>query len=407
MKTVLRTLPATLALLVFGCDHRFERSGQHGAPPIEQETRRQSAHSQPSGENAVAMVPSAGETSISPPSASRRSERGEPKAVEPFEVRYQESRFLRVPDMFLATDSPPMVSAHEATFLREDDEVFGVVVSGQARAYPVRALCYHHVINDHIEDTPVVVMYCVICSSGMSFDPVVNDQQLTFGFHGIWQGVAVVYDRQTRSVWLHLTGECIEGPFKGTTLKAIAGRHVLWSEWKRDHPNTQVMGEEQRFKSRYFPTESARRGLDYFPRGFRSTIQTTSELLSPSALCYGIKTPAAAKAYPFDALAHLEDGLLNDRVGDVPVVVVFEKGTRSAVGHGRTLDGKLLEFERTPEGLLRDKKTGSVFDRDGYGVSGPLKGDRLPSVVGVQAEWYGWFASYPDTSVYGVEPNEM
>jgi hypothetical protein len=296
-----------------------------------------------------------------------------------------------------------MVSADEATFLQEDDEVFGLVAFGQARAYPVRALCYHHVINDLIKGTPVAVMYCVICSSGMVFDPVVNDRRLTFGFHGIWQGLAVVYDRQTRSLWLHLTGMCIDGPLQGKQLQALPARHVLWSEWKRDHPNTQVMGEEQRFKPRYFPRDSARRGLDYFPHGFAATIQTKSDLLPPSALCYGIKTSTLAKAYPFEALRHLENGILNDRVGDVPVVIAFDKGTGSAVGHGRTVDGKLLEFGRTADGLLRDEKTGSVFDRDGYAISGPLRGRRLPAVVGIQAEWYGWFAGYPQTSVYGAD----
>jgi len=321
---------------------------------------------------------------------------------EPPAVRSRESQFLRVPDMFLAADGPPTVAARVATFLEPDDEVFGLVVSGKPRAYPIGALCYHHVVNDQIESTPIVVTYCVVCSSGIGFDPVVNGRRLTFGFHGIWQGVALVYDRQTRSVWLHLTGECIEGPLKGTVLKPIPGRHVLWSEWERDHPGTEVMGEEDRFRSHYFTKDSARRGLDFFPSGFLPTIENRSDLLPLSALCYGIKTPSAAKAYPFDVLMNVENGILNDRVGNVPVVIVFDRRTRSAAGHGRSLDGDPVEFERTADGLLRDKRTGSVFDRDGYGISGTLEGRRLPTVFGVQAEWYGWFALYPETSVYGV-----
>lgn len=388
MKTLRFGLLAALPLLAFGCTQQFEQDERGPTAHVDQERTGDAIPARSSAASA-GIVATENDASLASPA--------------PSEGRYCENRFYRAHDKFLATDSPPVVTADEATFLSVDDEVFGLVVSGQARAYPVRPLCYHHAVNDTIKDTTIVVTYCVICSSGIAFDPIVNGRQLTFGFHGIWQGAAVLYDRQTQSKWLHLTGECIEGPLKGTTLKAVPGRHVLWSEWKRDHPDTEVMGEEQRFVSRYTPSEWARRGLDYFPKGFLPTIETTSDVLSASALCYGIKTSAAAKAYPFETLMHVEDGVLNDQVGNVPVVVVVDKATGSAAGHGRTLDGEVLEFERTADGLLRDRKTRSIFNRDGFGVSGMHQGRRLPTVVGLQAEWYGWFAAYPATSVYGVE----
>ena len=80
-------------------------------------------------------------------------------APEPFKVRFQESRFYRKPDEFLPADNPTIVGAAEATFLNDDDEVLGFVVNGQARAYPVGALCYHHVVNDRIAETPVAITY--------------------------------------------------------------------------------------------------------------------------------------------------------------------------------------------------------------------------------------------------------
>ena len=74
-------------------------------------------------------------------------------------VRYAEERFLRSHDQFISADRPALVAAHEVTFLEDDDEVLGFVLDGEARAYDVRALCYHHVVNDFIGTTPIAVTY--------------------------------------------------------------------------------------------------------------------------------------------------------------------------------------------------------------------------------------------------------
>lgn len=240
----------------------------------------------------------------------------------------------------------------------------------------------------------------MICSSGVGFDPHHNGQRLTFGFHGIWQGVAVLYDKQTRSLWMHLTGECIDGPLEGATLKPITGRHVQWWEWRRDHPETQVMSEDNTFRDRYFPEQASRRGKDFFPPEFNPTIDDRDARLPPSALCYGIKAAGAVKAYPFVALMNAEQGVVNDVVGETPVVVIFEPLTRSAAAHSRQLGDNTLVFQRAADGLLVDAASGSHFDRDGRCIDGEYKGRQLPEVFGVQAEWYGWYATYPETELF-------
>ena len=212
----------------------------------------------------------------------------------------------------------------------------------------------------------------------------------------------MLYDKQTRSLWLHLTGECIDGPLAGAKLTPITGRHVLWREWKRDHPETQVMNEDASMLARYFPKSSSKRGLDFFPRGFRKTIETVDDRFSLNEMCYGISVGDVSRAYPFSVLKRVQNGVVNDRVSDVPVVVLFDRDTQSAAAHGRRLGGSVLVFKRAEDGLLVDVQTGSRFDRDGRCVAGALKGQQLPSVVGVQAEWYGWYATYPETTVFEI-----
>lgn len=241
----------------------------------------------------------------------------------------------------------------------------------------------------------------MICSSGVGFDPLVDGERLLFGFHGIWQGTAVLYDRKHQSQWLHLTGECIEGRFEGRVLTSVPGRHVLWSEWKRDHPTTRVMAPHPRLASQYFTRRDAKRGNDFFPPMFPGTIKDVDQRLPLAELIYGITTADGARAYPIRRLKeHDSAPFVMDHVGKTPVLLFFDRSTGSVSGYGRILDGEVREFEVDGE-LVRDTRSLSHFNADGFAVDGLLRGRRLAPIFGVQAEWYGWFAAHPDTSIWG------
>ena len=72
---------------------------------------------------------------------------------------YPADRFYIDHDLFLPADEPKTIPAEMAGFLRPHDQVFGVEIRGHARAYPVRMISYHHVVNDVIEGIPVAVTY--------------------------------------------------------------------------------------------------------------------------------------------------------------------------------------------------------------------------------------------------------
>lgn len=327
---------------------------------------------------------------------------------EPFELRFRENRFFRQPDLFLASDDPQTVDADHADFLWPTDEVFGLLVAGHARAYPVRMLCYHHVVNDRIADRPIAVTYCVICSSGIAYDPQLDGQRQFFGFHGIWQGTAVLYDRETHSNWLHLSGECIEGPRKGARLPPIPGVHATWAEWKRMHPETDVMAPDAKSESKYFPRESAERGLTYFPDGFLKTIQKRDKRLGLTDLCLGVRVANEAMAFPFAELNKLPGGVLQNELAGTGLLVVHEGATRTTSAFVREHPEGRLEFELTENPLeLYELRTKSHFSRAGLGIRGPLAGWQMPLAECLQAEWYGWFALHPDTKlfVYGEKPH--
>ena len=100
----------------------------------------------------------------------------------------------------------------------------------------------------------------------MRFDtPVVHNHPLTFDFYGLYNGVMTMYDTNTNSVWLQVSGRAVKGPLLNTTLKSGPVLDTTWGQWKKLHPDTLVMAPDPG-NSHYEPTGSVMvRGYTSFP----------------------------------------------------------------------------------------------------------------------------------------------
>jgi hypothetical protein len=245
----------------------------------------------------------------------------------------------------------------------------------------------------------------VICSCGISFDPVVSGRRLSFGFHGLYQGTAVLYDQQTGSLWMIVTGECFAGELKGTVLKRFpTGRHTVWRDWRSEHPETDVMRPDPalarpgRGRPGYFSRSGARSGSSYFPPEFHDTIHADAPRLQPHALVYGVVVDGEARAYPFSELRRRP--VVEEPLGEVPATIWFDRTSRSAGAFDRRLGERILSFEMRDDGRIEDRDTGSGWNLEGECRSGPLEGGKLEPLHGLMAEWYAWFAHHPRTTVW-------
>ncbi|MBD3625518.1 MAG: DUF3179 domain-containing protein [Rhodobacteraceae bacterium] len=115
-----------------------------------------------------------------------------------------------------------------ATGLDPREPVITVALDGQPeRAYPVRYLMWHEIVNDEIGGIPVAVTYCPLCNSALVFDRRAAGTTLSFGVSGLLRhSDMVMYDRQTESWWQQFTGEAIVGRLTGTTLTQL----LSWME---------------------------------------------------------------------------------------------------------------------------------------------------------------------------------
>lgn len=139
--------------------------------------------------------------------------------------------------------SPLMVDVSAPDWLFPDDQVVGVVVDGEARAYPVRIIHWHEVVNDRFKDTPVVVTYCPLAGSALTFSAGISEsRQLTFSVAEVlFESTLVMQDMETKSLWYQLRGEAIKGSLKGERLKQIDTTLCTWAHWREQHPGTKVL----------------------------------------------------------------------------------------------------------------------------------------------------------------------
>jgi hypothetical protein len=114
---------------------------------------------------------------------------------------------------------------------------------GSVRAYPIRYLNYHEIVNDVLPDgTAVAVTWCPLCGSTVVYDRTVDGRTLTFGVSGkLADDDLVMYDRETGSEWKQSLGEAIAGEFAGTSLSVLPAATLTWERFQAVNPDGVVL----------------------------------------------------------------------------------------------------------------------------------------------------------------------
>ena len=260
-----------------------------------------------------------------------------------------------------AIDNPQFVTAEAARFMRDNNRVIGLQRNGVTKAYPIRILDWHEVVNDKFADEAVVVTYCPLCGTGMVFSAQGSDIGLTFGVSGLlYNSDVLLYDRLTHSLWSQILSKAVAGPLRGTTLVHLPASHTTWREWRQRHPETLVLSRDTGFRRNYNRSpylDYARSGQLMFPVAERNKMFRNKEMV------LGVRFDDASKAYPFKELRKHGQARFED-----------------------TFAGRTLTIE-----WLQDDKTARVLDDDG---------EQLPTVL---AYWFAWYAFHPDTLIFKAD----
>ncbi|MCA9010575.1 MAG: DUF3179 domain-containing protein [Planctomycetaceae bacterium] len=143
-----------------------------------------------------------------------------------------------------AISTPQLISAADATFLKPEDRVIGVVLKDLARAYPIRILNYHEIVNDRIDTTPIAVTYCPLCDSACVFDRRTPLGEREFGVSGLlYNSNVLMYDRRSKpeSLWSQVRATGVTGPGMEKPLKTLPVELTTWTDWKERYPASEVL----------------------------------------------------------------------------------------------------------------------------------------------------------------------
>lgn len=253
--------------------------------------------------------------------------------------------------------SPQFVLASEATFLQHADRVLGLTQGAEAKAYPIKILNWHEIVNDVISGKPVVVTYCPLCGTGIAFDANTQGGRHTFGVSGLlYQSDLLMYDHQTESLWSQVGMHAVAGPLTGEKLTPIFLEHTTWAEWRAAHPMTFVLstttGAFRRYDRDPYMGYADQRDLMFDTTHFDPRYH-------PKEWVVGVEMNGVTKAYPFSELKKAHSPII-DQIGGRSMTIRFDKQSRSA----------------------------SVLDADGKPI---------PSIM---AFWFAWYAFHPDTQVF-------
>jgi hypothetical protein len=265
--------------------------------------------------------------------------------------------------------------------------VVGTVINGDARAYPVQFIGYHHQVRDSIGGKAVLITYCTVCRTGRVFTPEVGGSLEHFRLVGMDHFNAMFEDEKTRSWWRQANGEAITGDLKGTKLSELPSWQVSLSQWLTLYPNSRIMQADPAFVSRYA------KSYDYESGASRSDLTgTDTSSWKDKSWVVGLTVGGASRAYDWNRLK--KERVINDQLGGVPVAIVLASDNKSYFAFQRP--DSATTFTLRGDSLVAGK---AAYSLAGVG-GGAEAGSSLKPLQASQEFWHSWRTFQPSTTQY-------
>jgi hypothetical protein len=242
-----------------------------------------------------------------------------------------------------ALSDPQFLRAGQETKVTGREPVITVEIAGQTpRAYPIRYLTWHEIVNDKIGGVPVAVTFCPLCNSALTFDRRVKGRVLTFGVSGkLRNSDMVMYDRETQSWWQQALGQGIVGEMNDVELTQIASWMESWNEFKARNPDGLVMAEPAYSRSYgrnpYVRYDSSKRPFLYSGERPPHGIEPLSRVVR-----------VGSRAWPMERLRGAGE------IKEAGVVISWTAGQASALDAGRIGQGRDVGSIRVRDGAGHD-----------------------------------------------------
>ena len=267
------------------------------------------------------------------------------------------------------------------------DPVFGVVLDGQARAYPQYILVHHEIVNDELAGHNIAVTYCPLTGTAVGF----NRGSDEFGVSGMLvNSNLIMFDRASESWWPQVLGSLINADESeqslGASLQEVRVTWTTWENWQAVYPETEVLTEDtgavRNYDRAVYGTYNPADGY-YTSDEIMFDMKHVSGAHHPKEVFIGARSRDGAVAFGKDLLRG--DELVTTTVGGVSYLAAYDPALDTA----RVYRNPEAEaFERVPEGYRGPD--GETY----HPASLPLE-----EINSFDAMWFAWYGFYPDTEV--------
>ena len=258
-----------------------------------------------------------------------------------------------------AIHDPVFLSAEDADYLKDTDRILGLEIEGQSKAYPIRILNWHEVVNDSANEMNFSVTYCPLCGTGVAFKGTNQSSGIQFGVSGLlYNSDVLLYDLSTESLWSQLLGKAVSGERLGEELIKLPLQHTTWKAWLEKHPDSLVLSDETGFSRDY--DRDPYDGYTSSPAIFFPLSEKIPSNYHPKEQIIGLQSGDDYIAFPFVELNKQDEAVIRGQLGNLSYKLKWDKTHQSAI----------------------------VYDND----------EKLLPIV--QAFWFAWYTFHPQTDVF-------
>ncbi len=304
---------------------------------------------------------------------------------------------------------PTWISSEQAAAeLAPEDLVLIIEVNGDARAYPVKWITRPHIVRDIIGGEPVTMTYCALSNLGKAFRAGSAGKEMNLAVTLQLENNLVYYDRTSKQLIQQINGAVLCGNAMGKSPTEYPTRMVPWSACRTLYPAIRVFYNPPRglvdhlvvrllttIVEPHLSMESERIA---FP-----TIKRFDARLHPKSRVLGIEHNGLHKAYSLAYLTNRQ--MINDVVGDLPIVVIYDGVHDIGDVFERTNKGTVLTFHLVsadPDLIFQDEETQSQWNIKGEAIAGPEQGQRLQAYPHAsRVLWMIWYNFFPGTQLDG------
>jgi hypothetical protein len=303
-------------------------------------------------------------------------------------IIYATNFYMAADAMFYQPKTLSVINSRE-NIVEKDKLIIGVTHEGQAKAYPIQYLGYHHQVRDSIGSKPIMVTYCTVCRTGRVFEPIVNGKMEDFRLVGMDHFNAMFEDKTTKSWWRQATGEAITGSSKGQKLPEFPSVQTTLDKWIALYPHTLVMQPDVYFQVEYDSMRTYEQGrlTGKLTRRDTASWQKKSWVVA-------VALGKSSKAYDWNLLQ--KERILYDMIDNKPIAVILSNDSSSFVVLERLDKDQVFILEND---TLKSKD--NIYNFVGESVT--LPGNDLKRINAYQEYWHSWQTFHPLTEKYDMK----